>query len=229
MSREKCTDKEVGALKHAYELGSLSGDDVERFEIHLLSCQKCFEEVQHMEVEFSLLRSDMSVRREVRRAVAQTEAQPSLAGRLLTYLWPETPLVFKPAVAFIALALLIYPAYLGMMGPGDSGMREIQSITLIPTRSAADAVLTATSGHDGLITFVYPGAVVGKEYKLVIEAEDGTRVMSIDSFTGFDQYETGKIVIPLGRMRPGSYRLIIVDPQASAAYREQVYDFQIGK
>ncbi|UCD63618.1 MAG: zf-HC2 domain-containing protein [Candidatus Zixiibacteriota bacterium] len=229
MSGEKCTDKDLGALKHAYELGALTGEEAERFEVHLLSCPECFEEVRKMEAESFLLRTDMSVRREVRQAVDRTAPGPSLARRLFTYLWPETPLVFRPAVALIAFALLIYPAYLGVRGPDDVGIREIQSITLVPTRSSTDQVLKARTGHDGLIAFVYPGAMVGKEYHLTVESEDGTALMSTETFTGFDRYETGRIVIPLGQLKKGTYRLTVKDPRGMEPYREQVYVFLIDQ
>jgi hypothetical protein len=224
-----CADSAIGELRHAYEVGALSADDTERFEIHLLECQSCYEEVARFEKAATLLRTDMEVRRELREVVQEKEHQPSLVTNLLRYLWPETPVAFRPAIAFFLLALLIYPAYLGMTGAGDSGLREIQSISLIPSRSAATAVFRSTHNQDGLISFVFPGAEVGKAYQLVIESHDGSEVMSMDSFTGFDEYETGRIVIPLGRLNKGTYRLVISDPDAGDLYREQVYVFDVDR
>ncbi len=228
MTAKKCSDSTIGELRHAYELGALSVEDTEKFEIHLLSCESCYEEVARFEKASGLLRTDPDVRREVRLAAEAKERQPSLVTSLLKYLWPETPLVFRPAVAFFLLALMIYPAYQGMKG-GESGLRQIQTISLIPSRSTATAVFQSASNQDGLISFVCPGAEVGKEYRLVIEKQDGTEILSTDSFTGFDEYETGRIVVPLGRLSKGTYRLVISDPQDTDATREQVYVFEVSR
>ncbi len=227
MSEVKCTDKVVGELKHAYELGALSVEDTERFEIHMLECQSCFESVRGFEQAANMMRTDMEIRQDIRMAVDGLSRRKSWATSLLQYLWPQTPLVFKPAVAFFVMALLIYPAYLGMRGSDDSGMRQIQSISLIPTRASMGAVLKASSGQDGLISFVYPGAIEGRAYRLVIEAEDGAVVMSEEAFTGFDEYETGRIVVPINRFGEGTYRLVISDVEGTGDYSEQVYVFEI--
>lgn len=228
MTAKKCSDSAIGELRHAYELGTLSVEDTEKFEIHLLSCESCYEEAARFEKASTMLRTDVDVRREVRLAVEGKEHQPSVVTGLLRYLWPETPLVFRPAVAFFLLALMIYPAYQGMKSE-EGGLRQIQSISLIPSRSAATAVFNEASDHDGLISFVCPGAEAGKEYRLVIEKQDGTEVMSIDRFTGFDEYETGRIVVPLGRLSQGTYRLVISDALATDTNREQVYVFEVRR
>lgn len=225
---KKCTDSTIGDLRHAYELGALSVEDTEKFEIHLLSCESCYAEVAQFENASTLLRSDMDVRREARLAVEGKQRETSLVTSLLRYLWPESPLVLKPAVAFFVMALMAYPAYLGLKGP-DSGLREIQTISLIPSRSTATAAFKVSSNQDGLISFVCPGAEAGKEYRLTIETDDGTEIMSIEKFTGFDQYETGRIVIPLGRLNEGTYRLVIVDPKGTDPYREQIFVFEVDR
>ena len=231
MSGKKCTDKEIGALRHAYEIGVLADDDMERFETHLLGCEHCFEEVKSFDAESSILREDMTVRREVRLAVDQgRETKPSLVASLWRFLWPESPLILKPALAYFAIVLLAYPAYRGIVSSGGpDGMREIQSISLIPSRSLSNAVLHASDGKDGLITFVYPGAEVGKDYRLVIERNDGTAVMTNDTFAGFDEYETGRVVVPLNRMDDGLYRLVISDTGVLEPGHEQVYVFEIER
>ena len=225
---KKCSDSTIGDLRHAYELGALSVEDTEKFEIHVLSCEHCYEEVARFETASTFLRSDMDARREARLAVEGKQRERSLVTSLLRHLWPESPLVFKPAVAFFLLALMIYPAYLGMKST-DSGLREIQTISLIPSRSTATAAFKVSSDQDGLISFVCPGAEAGKEYRLTIESENGDEIMSIEKFTGFDQYETGRIVIPLGRLGEGTYRLVIVDPQGTDPYREQVFIFEVDR
>ena len=87
--------------------------------------------------------------------------------------------------------------------------------------------MKASSGQDGLISFVYPGAEVGEAYRLVIESEDGKILMSDDSFAGFDEYETGRIVIPIDRLGEGTFRLVISSVNATDSQNEQVYVFDI--
>ena len=62
----ECIDKKLGKLLYAYELGMLQESDRDTFEVHLLECPFCHEQVSQMADAADLLRRDQDVRGNVR-------------------------------------------------------------------------------------------------------------------------------------------------------------------
>ena len=226
----KCKDSDLGNLLHAYELNVLSEEDIERFEIHLMECEHCFNQLKNFEQEATLLSSDDEVR-ELVREVSREEypESESFLKRIWRYLWPETPLFFKPALAYLLILLMILPVYHGLKKLTENEIRPVQAISLFPDRSTAEEVFKISVGGDGLISFVFRGAVAGESYRVVIESEDGREIFRDDAFINFDEYETGQVLLPLAKMKPGSYRLVITDPRAEPPLNRQEYIFRIEK
>jgi tetratricopeptide (TPR) repeat protein len=65
-------------MLHAYELGMLSDADRERFEMHMLDCESCFERVRENEQASHLMKFDSDIRDTVQQVVRQS--QSSSAG-----------------------------------------------------------------------------------------------------------------------------------------------------
>lgn len=168
----KCSSPEIGRLLHAYELNHLSQEDVERFEVHLLGCEYCFNELSSFEQAAEIVATDPDVRRVLREAALEETANESAWARLWGYLWPNTNLVLKPAVTYVAILLLVYPAYLGLYKTvstedKDAGkVRPVQTLILSPILSTS-AVVTSTD-KDLLINFAIPGAEPGRSYRVVV-------------------------------------------------------------
>ena len=89
-----CTEQETGDLLHAYEIGALSEADVERFEIHLMHCEHCYEQVKDFQREAALLFEDSEVKEAVRGVCEADPNQDSLTGRFKRYLWPHSPFIW---------------------------------------------------------------------------------------------------------------------------------------
>jgi hypothetical protein len=228
----KCTNLELGALLHAYELKALSDEDVERFEIHLLECEHCFEQLKSFERVANLLSSDEEVKELIRESSIEEYPYPeSFLKKLWRYIWPEMPLLLKPALAYILILLLIIPAYWGLREvtkPGtETEIGPVQNINLTPSRSTGDDVLHISLRKDGLISFVFVAVIVGNSYHVIIEAKDGKVVYKNDSFREFDRYGTGRLRLPLAKMKPGYYRLVISDPRGKPPLNRQEYTFRI--
>ena len=49
------------------------------------------------------------------------------------------------------------------------------------------------------------------------------------NYSDFDEYEEGRLLLPIGRMKPGDYRLIIVDPRAEPPLNRHKHSFKIEK
>jgi hypothetical protein len=226
----KCKDPDVGALLHAYELNALSPEDMERVEIHLLGCEHCFNQLNSFELEASLLSSDDEVKELITRAAREEHPQSeSLRKRFWRYVWPETPFVFKPALAYLLILLMILPAYRGVRISTRDQIRPVQTVSLFPDRSPDEDVFRISVGGDGLLRFVFRGAVAGQAYEVTIESENGAVIFRDSAFDGFDEYGAGQLLLPLAMMKPGIYRLVITDPRVPAQLGRQEYSFGIEK
>ena len=226
----KCKDPKLGALLHAYELNALSQEDTERVEIHLLGCEHCFNQLSNFELQASLLSSSDEVKELITGAAREEYPQSeSLLKRLWRYIWPETPFLFKPALAYLLILLMILPAYHGLKRLTNDRIRSVQTISLFPDRSPDEDVFKVGVGGDGLLRFVFRGAIAGQAYELTIESEDGAVIFRDSAFDRFDEYGAGQLLLPLARMKPGSYRMVIADPRVEAALNGQEYSFRIEK
>ncbi len=223
-----CKEPSLGALLHAYELNALSEEDVARFEIHMLQCDHCFSEVEQFTRESSLLSSDEAVMELVRDVVGTVVGRESLAGRLWRHLWPQAPLVFRPALSYLVILLMLVPAYYGLRKTDPRGeIRTVQSIDLFPDRSSVEETLIVTTGGDGLVNFLFRDAKPGRKYRVVVESESGRIVFRDDGYSGFDRYGIGRLVLPISRMEAGTYSLTVTDPDAAPPGGKQEYRFRI--
>lgn len=224
----ECRDKNLGILLHAYELNALSEDDTERFELHLLRCEHCFGEVKDFRRNALLLRKDAAVRDVLLDKTADERVEEeSSAARLYRYLWPDGPIILKPGLAYLLALLLVIPAYYGLRTRGQDRIGKVQVVTLFPDRSVGEPLFRIGAGREGLLSFVFNGAVSGRPYSVVIETDDGSEIFREDEFADFDEYETGRLFLPLSRMKPGGYRLIISDPRSRLPSASQEYVFRI--
>jgi len=225
----KCSKPDVGALLHAYELNALSEEDTERFERHLLECEHCFNDVQEFGSGAVLLATDNEVKNMVRRADPTDLQSESAIRKLWGRLWPETPFVFKPVLAYLLVLFMAIPAYHGLRyaARDDRQIRPLQAISLVSGRSTQEAVFRISSDRDGTIRFHFSGAVQGMSYRVVVETEEGKEVVRYDNFDVFDEFGMGELFFPLAKMSPGEYRLIITDPSAEYPSNTQEYRFTI--
>jgi hypothetical protein len=224
----KCKDPELGSLLLAYELGGLAEVENERFETHLIECEYCFDELQSFQSEASLLSNDEEVRQLVGQSAHEvsTKSRP-LLKRLWQYLWPDRPVIFRPALAYFLVLLMIIPAYRGLMDSSENMIRTVQTVNLLPDRSIDEGVFIIGMGSDGLLSFVLRRALPGHVYTITIESSAGETIFRDENFSNFDEYETGRLILPLTQVDPGDYRLIIIDPSSAPPANKQEYIFRI--
>ena len=225
----KCSEPDIGALLHAYELNALSEEDVERFEIHLLKCEHCFNDVQGFGHGAALIATDNEVKKMVRRADPTDLQSESATRKLWRRLWPETPFVFKPVLAYLLVLFMAIPAYHGLRyaASNDKQIRPLQAITLVSDRSTQEAVFKISSDRDGTISFLFSEAEPDKSYRVVVETEEGKEIERYDNFDDFDRFGMGELFFPLAKMRPGEYRLIITDLTGEYPSNTQEHRFTI--
>jgi hypothetical protein len=225
-----CTNPKLGALLHAYELGALSEEELERFEVHLLSCDYCFAQVRDFEQAATLMRTDIGAKKLVQEAVHKLDSLPeSGRKRTIRILWPKVPLYLKPGFIYILLLVLCYPAYLGIkyVFNQQEKIRPVQVVSLSEHRGIAEDVFHISSGYDGLISFMLEDEVIGKDWNITIESEDGSEIYHLDAFITSEEYGVVQLFFPLSTMKPGRYRLTVTLPEAD--YSKTYPFFRIKK
>jgi hypothetical protein len=221
-----CTDPKTGQLIHNYELNMLSGDELERFEIHMLECGYCFGETERFKEFGALLRTDPDVKQVVEGVLAK-HSKASLWARLKQYLWPDTNLALKPAFMYLLIMLLIYPAYRGIIGLQGEKIQTTKILTFIPSRSAG--LSTSSKGHDISINFVFLGAKPGKAYIVSILDSNRKSIYIDKNYRDFDQSGMGGLHLPQNALKPGLYSILIEDPIGIQPNDRQEYSIRIEK
>jgi hypothetical protein len=225
---DKCTKPELGAMLHAYEMGGLSEDDAERFELHLISCDYCLAEIRNFSHYIDVMRSSEAARAAVANSAEDT-AQPRMS-RLRRWLWPrDIPHIFRPGIFVIVILLLVYPGFVGFEEMFEKSPRYIQAAALSSARSMGQQPQTFSGSKDAVITFMFSGAVEGKPYTLTILSESGKTVYTDPAFADFDEFETSRLLIDAGTFAPGTYRMQIVDPTDESGNGKQQYYFQVDE
>jgi hypothetical protein len=222
-----CTNNGVGKLLHGYEIGILSELDCDMFETHLLECEYCHNSLREFEQKASLLKTSGKARAVIDEVLMEAADKESLLGRIWNHIWPRTPFVFKPAVAYLLIMILIIPAFQGLRRSEVPSVNEIkQTINLIPTRTTAKA-LTKEISDNALLMFRFEGCHPGGKYKVMIESEDGDIIYLNNNFVSFDEREIGSLNLTISRMKIGIYRMTITDMQTDSSAVGQEYWFRI--
>lgn len=226
MSESQCTNQKLGDLLSAYELGLLSELDTERFEEHLIGCEYCCARLKEGAGVSDLLLNSPRVKSETDK-YARAGSDASLRTKLKNILWPEIPLPLRPAITITLIALLLYPAYLGLVEKHRGGIGQVQSVTLLAQRSTSLPDLDISSGRDCLISFVYRYANPDDIYILRIESGEGRVIFADSKFNGFDEFGVGNILIPAQDLRPGLYRLIVRPAMTDSTTTPTEYPFKV--
>ena len=223
----KCVDEKIGALLHAYELKTLSEEDSERFEIHLLHCEDCFNKV----AEFEKYAFTMHSSEKLKARLAESSELAADPKNRAAKLW-----LFRPGLLYFLIILLAIPAVYGIISffekdsipPGQARFGPAQEINFRLLRSGQNnKTFTISSGRDGIINFVSRGLTEDNICLVIITDNSGKEIIRFDHFGDFDDQGVGRLVIPNESMQPGDYWLIVREITADPASDPAKYRFKI--
>nr|MBN2278292.1 zf-HC2 domain-containing protein [candidate division Zixibacteria bacterium] len=204
---DNCTDPETGRLLHAYELGLLSEEERDRFETHLIGCRFCHDQLVRFAPRGVLLKANDKVAETTRR-ILQEDHLPA-GRRLWKHLWPDRPIILRPLISLIIILLLLWPAYRGLFQNPAEDARPVKEITLIQTRSNQVISFRLKADQNAILAFRYPEGEPGQTHSIRLTKEDSTVIFNSDTFDSFDNFETGRLLLPGGIITPGEYILSV--------------------
>ena len=223
---DNCTDRSTGRLIHAYELGLLSDEESERFELHLMQCEYCVSQIESSAFKSDWLRSDRQIRNELQNLARHPTGEVRWPEKLRGYLWPKVPLPLRPALLLLLVLLLIYPAYRGLRQQDSGEIISLTEIGLVQSRGASAEAATLSAGKSAVLTFAYSRFQPGAEVTVQIVDESGRVVYENSAFDGFDRFQTARLLLPGDLLQPGEYRLQ-VGPAGVTADEIEQYRFRI--
>ncbi|MBD3234766.1 MAG: hypothetical protein GF315_13655 [candidate division Zixibacteria bacterium] len=220
------SEQQLCNLLHAYEIGALTDEDRERFEIHLLKCDACYSSVKEFKAHSdTMVRSEL-IKGTVSQGIAETEPKGSFE-KLRRYLLPDVPVIFRPAFLYLLLLVVLIPLVISMIQMRGTNIESVQYQDLISTRSAKRTVLEKDLSNQATLTFFYPDARHNRNYRLIITHENGQVIYKDENYNMFNEYQTGAINLDIENLTPGRYNLTIKDPELGDQREENVYTFWI--
>ena len=147
---------------------------------------------------------------EIRKLIECEDSYSGTPGTSLwRRVWPEGPLLFKPAILYTLILLLVVPYVYILKNDTPQIRGDVQMIVVSSIRTARIPQLRASLGTDGIVSFVYPEADPQKRYYMLIKDAEGKALFVDSSYGNFDTFGNGTIVIPGDLMTPGEYTIAV--------------------
>jgi len=208
----KCIDSQMGRLLHDYEMGWLADEDNERFELHLMDCEYCFEEVEQFKHVARLLSEDEVVKTTVTDSFYSDEQKAGVWSKFRDLFWPKTNFFLKPAFAYTVVILLtaVIIQQTFIQFGRENRVKPVHMIDLVSTRGPMLTV-QPEPGNDLILNFGFEDAVPGRFYQIVLKSERRGLLYSDNRFA-FDSRQSGRLIVPYAKLSQGKHILIIEDP-----------------
>ncbi len=204
-----CTDKDTGKMLHAYELQTLTDDEQNSFEQHLLCCDYCHSKVK----EFLPYALEMYNNQEF-ALHAKRQTQETRSGNrpksIRKNLWPDVPFLLKPAVSYALVGIVAITGLwsIDLFHTEVDVVKTVQSISLAPLRNSGNIEIKSIDGLDALIQFYVPDGKPGITYVITIIDSDQQSIYRNDDFR-LQSENRGMFYLNLHPLKTGVYTLNI--------------------
>ncbi len=225
----KCTNSKIGIYLSAYEYDALPENKLEQFEMHLLECDYCMNEIKDFSKFSHLLSKDKQTHQAIRNLIPNITHPEPFFHKIKNHLFPHSPLLLKPAFLIFVILLLILPAYHGLFIQKHHQVLPVKTFTLVPTRANIITKITVDHEQDIVVSFVLRDASEDENYIVKLESEAGTIIWQDNNFSAFDKFGVGSIIFPSELIKNGSYKLSMKTKDASGKEIKQIYFFDINK
>jgi len=201
----------------------LSREDLARIETHLESCSACREELQMLQQVNSSL--------EAPSTSSLFDRIAESAARLVQGLFA------RPALAYIAVLLLLFPAYLGIFKGRQSSDPTLAHINYDLTQSdmrSAEGLDNEihVKSSDELFSLSFTVPILADDqirYDAVILDDQKTPVWSREGVQSLDEYGTFLLMCPAEFFDEGEYLLVIneIDVPEKKVQQEYLFPFSV--
>ncbi len=171
-------------------------------------CSSCLEHMQLFSENAHILREDQEAIDIITRAITKGDTQARLSkNSILDLLWPKVTLLFRPALLYAIIALLLIPTLKWMLQENSTLEARIQTIHLVGLRSQSNAAFSRALNLDGIIVLVCNETRPDSRYEITVSDNEGNLILWVPDFDRFDILGTGYLLFPKEKMLTGSYTL----------------------
>lgn len=206
-----CINKELGQLLHDYELGLLSDEDNNRFEMHLYECEHCLAQVRDFMDASKILVGDPDAQDLVEKLARESEGERKHS--------PFLKLLIA-AILVVVIAVSVYRFGIYEEPPGI-----VQTLELLPTRTGGSYIIFLEKGGDVSISFFVADGFRGS-VDITISKVDGDTILSLLEYTDINEMGLGNISLPVTKFSEGHYMLQI-HPSDSTTVPDRLYMFRV--
>jgi Putative zinc-finger len=214
----RCTDPGLGSMLHAWELGMLSDEDRQRFELHLLRCETCADEACQFSQAGKLLQGDSELRPAADELVKIRDTMP-----------PESHTVRRKITRILLVAAVILavaiPIYRMTMPPHNES-HAVQRLNLVPIRGDGENTVRRNLGGTVEILFYMENIRPNSEYRVVLTTSANSILFYDDHYRRSGASGSGKITLPANTLPVGICTLIIFPSGDSSAVLHK-YNFRV--
>jgi len=208
----KCVDRSIGQLLHDYELGFLSDEARQRFELHLYDCDHCLKECRSFADVSQLISDDSEARELISRLVAKDSPKKT------------APSILKFLLAAALMCVLAIPTY--WYGFRDEKVGTFQTLELLPSRAGGSNIIYFADGGDVRINF-HTQSNTRDTVDLLISNINGDTVLFDPGFSDFNEWGLGTIELPVDMFAEGHYSLLLSFPTDSTDVHHVQYMFRV--
>ncbi|MEZ5359800.1 MAG: hypothetical protein R3F48_13355 [Candidatus Zixiibacteriota bacterium] len=222
-----CTNKEIGQLLHAYEVGTLSDELVESFELHMMACDYCMARLKEFEHVTGMMKADDEIVREIASldtAITETSRKKSF---LRTFFKSELPFILRPAFLMAVLIIMAMTWAVTFLSHPVVEPGPVKELNLIQQRNGGTELVIDEQTAYVSVAFIYLDFNTNRPPAVLLE-RDGRDTVYFDSrFLHFDIYKVGRLLIPNNDRILGTYRLLICANESEMPEKCAEYIFSI--
>lgn len=226
---KKCSNKLVGELLHGYELKILTPQETEDFELHLLECDLCREEVAAFSASAEFIRTSPESRNFVDIVLRKQVRGDSRINRILSQLWPAniSP-ILRPAVLLLILISIIGLNFSRqtMRVTSKQGIYQVDNLSSLSSTRSAEAGQTLKSSERNVLTLIFKDTWSDSIYALKVVSRESAQIFYENANTRFNSSEATILLIEPNSLPIGAYEIVLFDSAGKSRWGNQYFQYE---
>ncbi len=226
---KKCTNQRVGALLHGYELQILTSREVEDFELHLMECEMCRNEVAILSASAEFIRTSPESRKFVDIVLENQVRSRTRINRIVSQLWPTNiSAILRPAVLLLLLISIVGLSFFRQTARsvGESGIYPVDILSSLSSTRSVNADQTLKSSDRNVLTLVFKDTWTDSVYTLRVLSRESSQIYYENSDTRFNTSEATVLLLEPNALPTGEYEIELCDAGGKSRWRKQSFQYE---
>lgn len=226
---KKCSNTGVGDLLHGYELNILNAAEADAFELHMLECEYCRNELVSFEGAAEYIRSSDGSRRIVEDVIRSNDSPRSFVQSVVNQIWPRNVILpLRPAFLMVLLMLIVGTKYVTRTSemPIPQRIYPIDRLTSLASMRTGEQGKIFKAAERNVLTVIFNDISIESKYLLkIISKSDGKEHYSNEN-TRFNESGATLLLLEPNSLPPGEYLIKLQDSAGNARWPEQQFRYE---